>query len=576
MGITLNGTSVSRGIAIGQAYVFSRTLNIAQETIEGKKEQANEIKLLKKAIAQAISQLQEIKEKLSSEIPVEFIAFIDTHLLMLGDPVFYDDIVSQIKKHSCNAQWALQIQSNQVAQVFEEMDDPYLRSRKDDIMHVTNRIQQCLTNEFTSNTDSASLKGRIIVADDLAPADTLMMQHQKIAGFITEYGGPLSHTAILARNLGIPAIVGAHNARQYITTDDQIIVDGYDGIVFSSPDKATLKKYRSIQRDVASRKKSLIELKNKPAITLDNKDIILEGNIDRPEDVRSIKKYGNVGVGLYRTEFLFIHNHEWPDEETQYKVYKKALTKLDKKSLTIRTADLGADKEIQDTKTQGPMAHNPAMGLRGIRRCLKESESFLNQLRAILRTSAFGDVKMMIPMLTNIEEVRQVLELVEKAKQDLRQQNKAFDENLPVGAMIEVPAAALSAYAFAKQLDFLSLGTNDLIQYTLALDRIDEEVNYLYNPLNPAVLNLINQTIIAGKEAGVPVSLCGEMASDVKYTKLLLGMGLTYFSVQPNTLLEVKNIIINSKLSSLRAKVKKILQCSDIEEIEERIERLNR
>jgi len=576
MGITLNGTSVSKGIAIGQAYVFSRTLNIAQEKVEGKKEQIKEIKLLKKAIALAATQLKEIKEKLSTEIPVEFIAFIDTHLMMIEDPVFYQDIVSQIKKNACNAQWALQIQSDQVTQVFEEMDDPYLRSRKDDILHVTNRIQQCLTNEFTSNTDSASLKGRIIIADDLAPADTLMMQHQKIAGFITEFGGPLSHTAILARNLGIPAIVGVHNARHFISTDSQIIVDGYDGIVFSSPDKKTLKKYRGIHREAISRKKSLNELISKPAMTLDGKVITIEGNIDRPEDVRLIKKYGDAGVGLYRTEFLFIDNSHWPDEETQFKVYKKALTKLHNKTLTIRTVDLGADKEIQDTNTQGPMAHNPAMGLRGIRRCLKEHESFMKQLCAILRASAYGDVKMMIPMLTNIEEVQQVLEQIEKAKQNLRRRNIDFDENIPVGAMIEVPAAALSAYAFAKQLDFLSLGTNDLIQYTLALDRIDEEVSYLYNPLNPAVLNLISITIKAGKEVGVPVSLCGEMASDTRYTKLLLGMGLKHFSVQPNALLEVKNIIINSKLSSLRGKARKILQYHDIGEIEVRVDRLNR
>ena len=574
MSTTLNGVGVSKGIAIGQIYVFSRTLTIAQEIKVSKNEQSKEIKLLKKAIYQATNQLLEVKNKISTELPVEVFAFIDTHLLMLEDPAFSDDVISLIKQHSCNAQWALQLQSNHLTSVFEAMEDPYLRSRKDDIAHITNRIQECLTNDITLGADSDVLRGRIIVADDLAPTDTLMMQHQKIAGFITEFGGPLSHTAILARNLGIPAIVGVHDARQLIKTDNPIIVDGSKGTILIDPDKATLKTYRSLKRDALSRKNLLNELKNKPAITLDNKQIVIHGNIDRPKDINTLQKYDDTGVGLYRTEFLFMEKMVWPDEETQFKVYKRAITKLNDKTLVIRTADLGADKEIPSA--QGPLIHNPALGLRAIRRCLKEPELFIHQLCAILRASAFGDVHMMIPMLTSIEEVQQVLDLIEQAKHALRARQIDFDENIPIGAMIEVPAAALSAYAFAKKLDFLSLGTNDLIQYTLALDRIDDEVSYLYNPLNPAVLSLIYQTIQAGKAANVPVSLCGEMASDTRYTRLLLGMGLNSFSVQPNALLEVKNIIINSKVSSLRSKVKKILECYDADEIDMLVERLNK
>jgi phosphotransferase system enzyme I (PtsI) len=272
---------------------------------------------------------------------------------------------------------------------------------------------------------------------------------------------------------------------------------------------------------------------------------------------------------------LFIHKNEWPNEDTQLQYYKRAVQKLKGQPITIRTIDLGADKEIQDTIDQGPMAHNPAMGLRAIRRCLKEPQAFLPQLRAILRASAYGPVRMMIPMLTNIEELQQLFALIATAKQDLRDRRIRFDEDLPIGAMIEVPAAALAAHAFARKLDFLSIGTNDLIQYTLALDRIDDEVSYLYNPLNPAVLHLINLTIQAGKKAGVPVSMCGEMASDPSYTRLLLGMGLDYFSVQANALLEIKHIIINSKLSSLRPRVRKILEATDTAEIEARVARLN-
>lgn len=572
----LEGTGVSKGIAIGHAYIYSRSLPIARQIQIGKKEQAKEISNLKRAIKGATAQLVEVKNKISTTLPVELFAFIDTHLLMLEDPAFNEDVITIIKENACNAQWALQLQTHKLVQVFESMEDPYLRSRQDDVTHVTNRIQQCLNNKIDTHTDAEALKGRIIIADDLAPADTLMMQHQKIAGFITEYGGPLSHTAILARNLGIPAIVGVHNARNKIKTANQIIVDGSSGIIFNEPDKATLKNYRDIQREDISRTRELNELKDKPSVTLDSKSISIQGNIDRPEDIRILKKYDDTDVGLYRTEFLFIEKNQWPREELQFKVYKKALLKLNNKTLTIRTADLGSDKEINDTDTQGPMAHNPAMGLRAIRRCLREPELYSQQLRAILRTSAYGKVRMMIPMLTNIEECQQVIALIDLAKQDLRERNIKFDEHIPIGAMIEVPAAALSAYAFAKQLDFLSLGTNDLIQYTLAIDRIDEEVSYLYNPLNPAVLNLISHTIKAGKEAGVPVSLCGEMASDTRYTRLLLGMGLREFSVQPNTLLEVKNVVINSRLSSLRSKVKKILDCYNIKEIEELVRRLNK
>jgi phosphotransferase system enzyme I (PtsI) len=300
----------------------------------------------------------------------------------------------------------------------------------------------------------------------------------------------------------------------------------------------------------------------------------LHGNIDRPSDIRAIKKYDDTGVGLYRTEMLYIELNQWPDQKTHFESYKKAVKALSGKPLTIRTMDLGADKEIQDTLEQGPMAHNPAMGLRAIRRCLKEPQDFMPQLLAILRASALGPVRIMIPMLTNTKELDQVLALIEEAKQLLRTKNIAFDENMPIGAMIEVPAAALTADAFADKLDFLSLGTNDLIQYTLAIDRIDDEVNYLFNPLHPAVLKLIQITIDAGKNAGIPVSMCGEMASDTKYTRLLLGMGLEYFSVQANALLEIKHIIVNSTLKNLQPEVSSILQIYDADEIKSRVQQL--
>jgi len=573
MSIYISGIGVSKGIAIGEAYLLAREQIDVSQKILNAAEIKPEIKRFKKAMKLASNQLHDIKEKIAKNTADDILVFIDTHLLMLEDPAFDEGTITNIKEFSCNAEWALQMQGERLMQVFDEMEDPYLRTRKDDVLHVVKRIQTALAGEQDVH-DGKSYKGKIIVADDLTPADTIMMQHQKVAGFVTEYGGPLSHTAILARNLGIPAIVGLHHARQLIRRDETLVIDGFSGVVINSPDKKSLRYYRAVKRDETSKRNLLNNLSGKPAITLDNEEITLHGNIDRPADIRTIKKYDDTGVGLYRTEMLFIELNQWPDQQTHFKTYKRAVKALAGKPLTIRTMDLGADKEIQETIDHGPMAHNPAMGLRAIRRCLKEPQDFMPQLLAILRASAHGPVRIMIPMLTNIEELDQVLTLIEEAKLLLQKKNIAFDKNIPVGAMIEVPAAALAADAFARKLDFLSIGTNDLIQYTLAIDRIDDEVNYLFNPLHPAVLKLIQMTIDAGERAGIPVSMCGEMASDTLYTRLLLGMGLKYFSVQANALLEVKHIIVNSTLKNLQPDVAEIMQIYNEEEIKSRVQQL--
>jgi len=573
MSIYISGIGVSKGIAIGEAYLLAREqVDVSQKTLSAA-EIKPEIKRFNEAMKLANKQLHDIKKKIAKNTADDILVFIDTHLLMLEDPAFDEGTIANIREFSCNAEWALQMQGERLMQVFDEMEDPYLRTRKDDVLHVVKRIQTALAGEQDVH-DGKSYKGKIIVADDLTPADTIMMQHQKVAGFITEYGGPLSHTAILARNLGIPAIVGLHHARQLIHRDETLVVDGFTGVVINSPDKKSLKYYRAVKRDETTKRKLLSDLSGKPAITLDDVQITLHGNIDRPSDIRIIKKHDDTGVGLYRTEMLFIELNQWPDQQTHFKTYKRAIKALAGKPLTIRTMDLGADKEIQDTIDHGPMAHNPAMGLRAIRRCLKEPQDFMPQLLAILRASALGPVRIMIPMLTSTSELDQVLAIIEEAKQLLKKKNIAFDKKLPVGAMIEVPAAALAADAFARKLDFLSIGTNDLIQYTLAIDRIDDEVNYLFNPLHPSVLKLIQMTIDAGKKAGIPVSMCGEMASDTLYTRLLLGMGLEYFSVQANALLEVKHIIVNSTLKNLQPEVKDIMQIYDEEEVKTRVQQL--
>ena len=576
MSLLLSGTGVSKGIAIGQAYVLYRELPEVPEYQIAPKDVRREISRYKQALKQAQRHLNAIRKKIALNTPEDIVVFIDTHLLMMDDPILKDGVVQLIKQLKCNAESALQKQCDRLVAVFDEMDDAYLRTRKDDVQHVVHRIQRCLASQVEEVLDGDYLRGRIIVADDLTPADTLLMQHQKIAGFVTEYGGPLSHTAILSRSLGIPAVVGVHSTRRLIQADEWLVIDGDQGMVIADPDQRTLKYFRTLRRTEKERRANLSKLKNRPPITEDGCSITLHGNIDRPEDVRLLRQVEHTGVGLYRTEVLFLEKNGHPSEEEQFQAYRRVVRALRNNPLTIRTIDLGADKELEDTPAHGPLAHNPALGLRAIRRCLKEPELFLQQLRAILRVSSFGPVRMMLPMLTCVTELEQVLQLIEQAKNDLQQRRIKFDPDIKIGAMIEVPAAALSAKGFAQRLDFLSIGTNDLIQYTLAIDRIDDEVSYLYNPLHPSVLQLIDMTLKAGEQAGIPVSMCGEMASDPLYTRLLLGMGLQYFSVQTNTLQEIKEIILQSDVSRLKKRVRGILKCSTPPEVERRVALLNK
>jgi len=575
MSIMLNGIGVSRGIGIGSAYVLYREQPEVQEYLIAEADVEQEIQRYTRAKLSALTELSAIKKRIDSDTPEEILAFIDTHLLMIDDPVLNTGVINHIKNLR-NAEWALQIQRERLISVFDNMDDDYLKTRADDISHVVRSIQLCLGDENPQHQLGDSLKGRVIVADDLTPADTLLMKHQKIAGFITEYGGPLSHTAILARNLGIPALVGVHKARQLINANEQVILDGQRGMLIIAPDNKSLKHFKALKRQQLQKRTDLKRLANKPAITRDNIHITLHGNIDRPEDIRALRQVEETGVGLYRTEMMFINASVAPNEEQQYQEYRKAIKSLKGNPLTIRTLDLGGDKEMKDTQQHGPLAHNPAMGLRAIRRCLKHPELFLLQLKAILRASAYGPIRMMIPMVTNHAEIDQILILINQAKAELDIKRKAYDDNIPLGAMIEVPAAALAAETFAERLDFLSIGTNDLIQYTLALDRIDDEVSYLYDPLHPSVLKLIDITIKAGKNAGIPVSMCGEMASDPSYTRLLLGLGLQYFSVPATALLEIKSIIIEANISKLETETSKIMKLHHHADISLAVEQINR
>ena len=571
MTIALHGLGVSRGIAIGGVYIIEHDqldiheYSIPKESIE------TEIQRFDKAVTSARQQLRAIRNHIPVTTDADIAAFIDTHLLMLEDLSLTHEPARLIRELSCNAEWALKLQRDALVSVFDEMDDAYLRTRKDDVDYVVNRIQRILSNQTSLHHEEPDnlLTGYIVLANDLTPADTVLMQHKGITAFVTEYGGPTSHTAILARSLGIPAIVGLQHALQYIHEEDLIILDGTRGIVLVDPDKQSLAHYRKLQNEEKIHYTALGRLKGKPTVTLDGIPIELQANIELPRDFDTVIEVGAAGVGLYRTEFLYMNRDSPPDEEEHYQTYTRVIEILNGLPLTIRTLDLGADKQVDGGRQTGPIASNPALGLRAVRLCLKEPSLFRPQLRAIIRASVHGPVRVLIPMLSNTHELGQVLQIIAEIKAELDDQDIPYDHHLPLGAMIEVPAAAVCADIFASSLDFLSIGTNDLIQYTMAIDRVNDEVNYLYDPLHPAVLRLIHITLQAGKKANIPVAMCGEMAGETQHTRLLLGLGLREFSVHPAALLEVKQIINNSELASLTILAQKALNARNSIEVAE-------
>lgn len=577
MSLVLSGIGVSRGIAIGKAYLLQRGLPEVTEYTVPRTQIKDEVGRFMQALAVARQQLKAIRNQIPAETSADIASFIDTHLLMLKDSALAEVPINLIRSRKCNAEWALKLQRDALVNVFEQMEDPYLRTRKDDVDHVVNRIQRILLNQegHGQDGDGMPLKGRVIVADDITPADAVLMQHQGIAAFVTEHGGPLSHTAIIARNLRIPAIVGVRHARRYLNDDEELVVDGRQGVVLALADEPMLRHYRRVQSDERRYQTQLGKLKGEPAITRDGHVISLQANIELPDDVHAARRVAAAGIGLYRTESLFMNRSAPPDEEEQLQAYLTVVRGMRGAPVTIRTLDLGADKQIHGGR-EPALGSNPALGLRAIRLCLKDLALFRPQLRAILRASADGPVRMMVPMLSNLQEVMQVLQLVDETKQELSRQDLDFDPRMPVGGMIEVPATAIIAQFFAPHLDFMSIGTNDLIQYTLAIDRVEDDVNYLYDPLHPAVLHLIRHVIAAGRDAGIPVSMCGEMAGDIRYTRLLLAFGLTDFSMQPATLLEVKSIINASHAEELNALAAALDHFSHAEDIHRLVAELNR
>ncbi len=574
MPMIVNGIGVSRGVAQGPAYVFQHgQANIVKRTLEPE-EVESEITRLHQAREESKEQMQSARQLAPAAMRDEIGAFIDSHLLMLDDALLTDTPEQLIRAEQCNAEWALEQTLEELVRVFDAMDDPYLRTRRNDLQHVIRKIQQNLSPE-EGNGRPPDLTGSIVLADDLTPADTVELQHQNIAAFVTEFGSPMSHTAILARSLGIPAIVGIHNSSELIQDGELLLVDGNSGTVLSATDDWLIDQYRNYQRLEQERVESLEKIRERPVITRDEQAVSLKCNVDLVEDVSQVHEVHADGVGLYRTEFFYLNREHSADSDEQYEIYRDLVLALEGKPLTIRTLDLGADKEF-DPDYEGAIAPNPALGLRAIRRSLQDKPTFMAQLHAILRASAHGPVEIMLPMLTNIAELSQSLALIEQCKQELKNDRIDFDPKTRIGGMIEVPAAAISAELFARHLDFLSIGTNDLIQYTLAIDRVDDQVNYLFDPLHPAVLRLIRRTIEAGENTNTPVSMCGEMASNPQLARLLVGLGLREFSMNPNVLLEIKHIILNTSAAEVRAQAEQILECQNPEQIRGMVDTMNR
>ncbi|GAB4507545.1 MAG: phosphoenolpyruvate--protein phosphotransferase [Sulfuricaulis sp.] len=576
--LALHGTGVSDGVAIGKAFVLQRELPEIPEYVIPREYVEEEVARFQRAVEASRRQLITIREHIPANAPPEATSFLDAHLLMLDDKMISQAPIEAIRNQQYNAEWALKTQSDILSAIFEQMDDHYLRNKKTDVNQVVNRIQRNLMQQNYDEHEKIA-EGEIVVADDLTPADTVMLKHNRVRAFVTSLGGPISHTAILARSLGIPAIVAAHSATRYVSPGEQLIVDGKRGMLIIAPDRPILDEYRRRQKDITRKRRELNRLKTSRAVTRDRRHIALLANIELPADVRAATQAGADGIGLYRTEFLFMNRPAPPNEEEQFRAYTKVIKSLPGKPVTIRTLDLGADKQVDGGRAGvagATITVNPALGLRAVRLCLHDTSLFRPQLRAILRASAFGKVRMMIPMLSGQEELFQVLDLIEETKRDLKRERIKFNPKIPVGGMIEVPAAAISADLFAPHLDFFSIGTNDLIQYTLAIDRVDDAVNYLYDPLHPSVLRLISITIQAGMQARIPVAMCGEMAGDPRYTQLLLGLGLTEFSMHPATMLEVKKIVREANVGQLTRFARDLMKLSDPRELRARVEKQSR
>jgi phosphoenolpyruvate-protein phosphotransferase (PTS system enzyme I) len=573
----LHGHAVSTGITIGQAHLVSTArLEVAHyEIAEGQVEA--EVARFDSALREAREELASLRAHIPADAPDELEAFLDLHRMILDDSALAQVPRELIRSRRSNAEWALVQQMEKLTDRFDEIDDPYLRERKADVQQAVERVLKAMmgTSAALPAPALAEEQGLIVVAHDLSPADMLLFKRHHFGGFVTDVGGVTSHTAIVARSLGIPALVGLHHARQTVSEGETLIVDGVHGVLIVDPDPLVLAEYRLRQSQLDIERQKLRRLKSTPAATLDGTPIELFANIELPQDMTEVLEAGAQGVGLFRTEFLFLGRKDLPTEDEQFEAYRTVTEGMGGRPVVLRTLDLGADKALNGDGSGSHSMPNPAMGLRAIRFCLAEPQIFLTQLRAILRASHYGKVKILLPMLAHVHEVEQTLALIVQAKQQLDERRVPYDHEVEIGGMIEIPAAALALPIFMRRLNFLSIGTNDLIQYTLAIDRTDDAVAHLYDPLHPAVLTLVAGTIQTATRGGVPVAVCGEMAGDLVMTRLLLGLGLRSFSMHPSQLLAIKERILRTNLAEVQALAQRVLRASDPAKTRELLARLN-
>ena len=570
----MHGIPVSGGIAIGHAHLVSHARLEVAHYLVPQHQVAEESARFEAALATVRAEFEELRAQIPADAPQEFEAFLNLHMMILNDATLSKTPRQIIETEQCNAEWALKVQMDVLLDQFDQIEDGYLHERKADVIQVVERLMKTLLGQpgylpAPVRDDEQSL---ILVAHDLSPADVIQFKQHQFASFITDLGGTTSHTAIVARSLNIPSIVALHHARQLIHEDELLIVDGTQGVIIVDPDAQALTEYRLRQHQRELERQKLRRLRDTRATTLDQVEVELHANIELPDDVEQVKENGATGIGLFRTEFLFLNRDSLPDEDEQFEAYRKVVRDMDGLPVTIRTYDLGADKQINGV---APVTTNPALGLRAIRLSLTEPQMFLAQLRALLRASHYGKLKILIPMLMSVPEIIQALHLIAQARQSLEDKYIPYDRNVEVGGMIEIPAAALALNTFIKKLDFLSIGTNDLIQYTLAIDRTDDTVSHLYDPLHPAVLNLIAHVIKTCNKAAKPIALCGEMAGDVQFTRMLLGLGLRQFSMHPACLLEVKQQVLRSNLREVAPLAGKMLRADDPDKLRALLARLN-
>jgi phosphotransferase system enzyme I (PtsI) len=576
MSFVLHGIGVTGGIAIGRAQLVSHaTIEVAHYAIRNEQVPA-EIARLTQAIQAVQKELEGLHGAMTSgDAPAEFGAFLDVHWMILTDPTISEAPKRMIAEQHCNAEWALTQQMSALVEQFDTIEDPYLRERRSDVVQVVERVLKVLLGKPGVVRASSAEEQTILVAHDLSPADVIQFKTHRFAAFLTDLGGATSHTAIVARSLNVPAVVATHNARALIREDELLIVDGAKNVVIVNPDRSVLAEYRLKQGEFEIERKKLKRLKTTRPCTLDGLEIELFANIELPDDLAQALENGATGVGLFRSEFLFLNRQGLPSEDEQFEAYRQVATGMEGRPVTVRTFDLGADKHKEGLDGLARVAPNPALGLRAIRFCLAEPRLFITQLRAILRASHYGNVNILVPMLVSAAEIDQTLTLIARAKDSLREQGVPFDAGIKVGGMIEIPAAVLAIGTFTRRLDFLSIGTNDLIQYTLAVDRADDAVSHLYDPLHPAVLRLIAMAIATANKDHVPIAVCGEMAGEMRLTRMLLGMGLRHFSMHPAHLLEVKQRVLGSDAAAARPMVNRMRRSDDPAKVAALLEKLN-